>query len=256
MVTTIIVGKDGAVAAILGISRDIADRRRAEAALRDSEFWLRQSQRMARLGSYVFDIVKDRWTSSETLDEIFGIGPEYLRDAEGWLALVHPDQRDDLRVYLVREILERRRPFHLDYRIVRVSDGDVRWVQGRGELELDAAGQPIRLFGTIQDVTELHRQEDQRRELEGRLLQAQKLESLGVLAGGVAHEFNNLLTSILGNADLALQDLVPGSPAAHCIADIEAASRRAAESVSSCWPTPAGAGSSSARRRSAASSAT
>jgi two-component system, cell cycle sensor histidine kinase and response regulator CckA len=229
VVTTPITDETGVVVEILGVTRDITTRRRAEEALKRSEFWLRQSQRIARLGSYVFDIPADRWTSSEALDDIFGIGPGYVRSAEGWIGLVHPAERDDLRVYLTREVIGRRRPFFHTYQIVRASDQDVRWVEGRGELEVDQSGAPIRLFGTIQDVTDQHRLEDTRRELEARLLQAQKLESLGVLAGGVAHEFNNLLTSILGHADLALQDLTPGSPAAHSLAAIETASRRAAE---------------------------
>jgi two-component system, cell cycle sensor histidine kinase and response regulator CckA len=67
------------------------------------------------------------------------------------------------------------------------------------------------------------------RDLENRMLQAQKLDSLSVLAGGVAHEFNNLLTSILGNADLAMQDLPSGSPVCESIHNIESASRRGAE---------------------------
>jgi two-component system, cell cycle sensor histidine kinase and response regulator CckA len=216
------------VGAIVVIT-DITASKEAYAALRRSEFWLRQSQRIARLGSYVFDIVADTWTSSETLDEIFGIGSDYVRSAEGWLNLVHPDERDNLRIYLTREVLRRHRPFYLDYRVVRANDQQVRWVQGRGELEFDAAGNPVTLIGTIQDVTEHYQQEEKRRELEARLLQAQKLESLGVLAGGVAHEFNNLLTSILGHADLVLQDLAPGSPAADSVTAIEAAARRAAE---------------------------
>jgi two-component system, cell cycle sensor histidine kinase and response regulator CckA len=229
VVTTVLLDERGEVSAVLGVSREVTDRRRAQDALQRSEFWLRQSQRIARLGSYVFDIVADRWTSSETLDEIFGIGPDYVRSAEGWLGLVHPDERENLRIYLAKEILGRHRPFYLDYRIARANDLQVRWVQGRGELEFDAAGNPVRLIGTIQDVTDQYRQEEQRRELEARLLQAQKLESLGVLAGGVAHEFNNLLTSILGHSDLVLQDLPPDSPASQSVAAIGAAARRAAE---------------------------
>jgi two-component system, cell cycle sensor histidine kinase and response regulator CckA len=228
VVTTPILDEAGTVIEILGVTRDITTRRRAEEALKRSEFWLKQSQRIARLGSYVFDIPADRWTSSETLDDIFGIGPDYVRSTEGWLGLVHPDGRDDLRVYLTQEVVGRRRPFFHTYRIVRASDQDVRWVQGRGELDLDDSGAPVRMFGTIQDITDQYRLEETRRDLEARLLQAQKLESLGVLAGGVAHEFNNLLTSILGHADLALQDLTPGSPAADSLAAIEAAARRAA----------------------------
>jgi len=73
--------------------------------------------------------------------------------------------------------------------------------------------------------------EEERLALESRIQQAQKLESLGVLAGGIAHDFNNLLVGILGNADLALMDLPPESPARQYIQDVEVASRRAAELV-------------------------
>ncbi len=71
--------------------------------------------------------------------------------------------------------------------------------------------------------------EEQRRELDGRIQHLQRMESLSVLAGGVAHEFNNLLTGILGNAGLALCDLPPGSPARESLRDIEIAAQRAAE---------------------------
>jgi len=219
---------DGQFAGSLVAIADISDVKAAEGALRESEFWLRQSQRVARSGSYVFDIPANRWTSSEALDELFGIGPEYPRTVDGWLAVVHPDERDNLRIYLLNEVIGRRQPFQLDYRVVRHRTGEVVWVHGRGELTLDDDGSPSRMFGTIQDVSERHHRDEERRELEGRLLQAQKLESLGVLAGGIAHEFNNLLTSILGNADLALQDLPPGAAARESILAIEASSRRAA----------------------------
>jgi two-component system, cell cycle sensor histidine kinase and response regulator CckA len=210
------------------IVTDITELARTESALRDSEFWLRESQRVARLGSYVFDIPTDRWQSSAVLDEVFGIGPDYPRNAEGWLAIVHPDDRQRMAAYL-RELLAARHRFDREYRVTRVVDGAERWVHGLGELTLDGDGRPVRLFGTIQDITEHRLREQERRHLEARLLNAQKLESLGVLAGGIAHEFNNLLTSILGNADLALHDLPPGSTAIESIRAVEAASQRAAE---------------------------
>jgi len=71
--------------------------------------------------------------------------------------------------------------------------------------------------------------EEERAKLETQVQQAQKLESLGVLAGGIAHDFNNLLMAILGNADLALMELSPVSPARECIQEIETAARRAAD---------------------------
>ncbi|HKO48224.1 MAG TPA: ATP-binding protein [Polyangiaceae bacterium] len=85
----------------------------------------------------------------------------------------------------------------IEHRIVR-PDGELRWVSGSGTAVLDHAGKLLRMVGSVQDITH-------RRLLEARLLEAQKLESIGRLAGGVAHDFNNMLTAILGNVELAGQ---------------------------------------------------
>ncbi len=84
----------------------------------------------------------------------------------------------------------------------------IRWLLVRGRtVEWGESGRPVRMIGTIADISEQKRSEEQRRMLEERTRQAQKLESLGILARGIAHDFNNLLTSILGNVELASMDL-------------------------------------------------
>jgi signal transduction histidine kinase/CheY-like chemotaxis protein len=87
----------------------------------------------------------------------------------------------------------------------------------------------VMLYTTWRDITERKRSEETRRSLERQMQHAQKLESLGVLAGGIAHDFNNLLMAILGNADLALNQLEPHSPARGNIEEIETVTRRAAD---------------------------
>jgi putative nucleotidyltransferase with HDIG domain/PAS domain S-box-containing protein len=111
---------------------------------------------VARIGSYFQDIRADKWTSSEMMDEIFGIDWSYRRDTGGWLALVHPDDRATMQAYLADEVVAKRNPFDKRYRIVRHSDGAVAWVHGHGRLELDEHGNPIRLIGVIQDITSQH----------------------------------------------------------------------------------------------------
>ena len=93
----------------------------------------------------------------------------------------------------------------------------------------DAEGEPKYFISIGRDVTDRKRVEEERLGLERQVQHAQKLESLGVLAGGIAHDFNNLLMAILGNADLALDELSPHSPARGNIKEIEKASKRAAE---------------------------
>ncbi len=93
---------------------------------------------------------------------------------------------------------------------------------------VDYADQPA-VLGVARNISERKQAEDERLKLEQQLLHAQKLESLGVLAGGIAHDFNNILTAIIGNADLALMRLAPGSPAADNLQRIEQAACRAAD---------------------------
>ncbi|MBL9216628.1 MAG: CHASE domain-containing protein [Opitutaceae bacterium] len=93
----------------------------------------------------------------------------------------------------------------------------------------DAGGGIHALCGIDTDITDRMQAERERREIERKLLEAQKLESLGVLAGGIAHDFNNILTSVLGNASLARHAVGPDSPAVRGLAQIESAARRAAD---------------------------
>jgi PAS domain S-box-containing protein len=142
----------------------------------DSERWLRESQRLALLGHYIFDIGADSWSSSEMLDELWGIGPDYPRDTEGWLRIVHPSDRERMSDYLRREVIGQGMPFDAEYRIVRVSDGVERWVHGLGKLAHDAEGRPIRMFGTIQDISERRAREDEIAQLSAQL--AERLHAL------------------------------------------------------------------------------
>ena len=218
------------------LQMEISERKRAEAergcaeeALRESEFFFRESQRSAHIGSYKADFTADRWESSEVLDIIFGISKEYDRSIPGWLNIVHPDDREMMGRYLEDHVITQRKPFSKDYRIIRQSDGAVRWVFGLGEAKFDSQGCFAQLFGTIQDITERRLLEGAKVALEQQLQQARKLESLGALAGGIAHDFNNILMAILGNTDLALMRLPEDSPARENLDRIEQSAGRAAD---------------------------
>ncbi len=134
--------------------RDITERRQHDLALRKNEYFLRKSQDIARIGSYVLDTSTGDWESSRTLEDIFGISASYHRDVESWLAIVHPEEREAMGAYFRHDIMTLHHRFDRTYRIVRISDGEERWVHGQGELELDSSGNTVRMIGTIQDVTE------------------------------------------------------------------------------------------------------
>ncbi len=143
----------------------------AEGTLRALARSLQESQRIAGLGSYTLDLKTMLWSSSEILDEIFGIDPAYQRSVDGWTALIHPDDRDMMAAYFAEDVLGRGELFDHEYRVIRRNDRAGRWVHGRGRIESDEAGKPLAMRGTIQDITE-------RKRVEADLRQSQELLQL------------------------------------------------------------------------------
>jgi PAS domain S-box-containing protein len=135
------------------------ERLNAEAVLKNSESLLRQSQEVAGMGSYSLNITTGKWVCSDVMNQVFGIDQAYDHTVEEWIAIIHPDDRTMMEDYFRDEVLGKGRPFHREYRVVRPVDHAEIWVSGLGKLEFDPEGHPVRMFGTIQDITERKRAE-------------------------------------------------------------------------------------------------
>ena len=147
-------GPNGEIVGIFGIAPDMTPYIEAKLKLSESEESLREAQSIAGLGSFALDIPSKIWKISPELDALLGIDADYDRAFEGIWPLVHPDDRAAMAERFRGYFLGKRMAFDSEYRIIRRTDGAVRWVHTRGRLELDARGKPLTLRGTVQDVTE------------------------------------------------------------------------------------------------------
>ena len=119
----------------------IAAKDKAEESARQ----LKYSQRVARIGYYVFDIQRGFWTSSEMLDEIFGIDKDFTRDVNSWLELISPGMRTDMYNYLAKNILTNHESFDKQYKILNNRTNTESWVHGLGTLELGSNGELLKI---------------------------------------------------------------------------------------------------------------
>lgn len=162
---------------------------------------LQRAQEVGRLGSYTTDLQSGQWVGSPMLERILGIGPEHEHTMDAWLRMVHADDRqkvsDQVRL-AIREV----GVFDCEYRIVRPDDGTILWLHGLGEIECSVDGQPLRLIGTVQDISERKRAEraaqvllDENTRLVRRLIALQERER-AELARELHDELSQHLTAI------------------------------------------------------------
>jgi PAS domain S-box-containing protein len=197
---------------------------------RASRRHLIEAQRIARIGSFEFDVATGEIEWSEENYRIFGVEQE-----EGPLSFdrliehVVPEDRNALRRTVER--LERGlAPVPEEFRIRR-SDGSIRTLRSELEATRDHTGKIIKAIGIDRDVTALREAERRRDELEKQLLQSQKLEALGMLASGIAHDLNNALVPIIALSVLLLKKAAPGGPDAEELALIHEAGVHARDLV-------------------------
>jgi PAS domain S-box-containing protein len=210
---------EGRITGVSISAEEVTERKRAEQALRESEERLRLAQRAAHVGIWDWDLRSGevRWTPE--LEQIYGLEPGSVRAYEDFSRRVHPGDLAALEASWKDAVAEHR-GFEVEFRVVQPG-GELVWVHSRGAAAYDEDGAAIRLFGVNLDITE-------RKQAEERLLHAQKLESLGLLAGGVAHDFNNLLVGVIGNASLAQEMLPPDHSAAELMATVVKTGEQAA----------------------------
>ena len=183
-----------------------------EAALRRSEQHLAAAQRITHCGSWEVDLVDlvdleaNPLVWSDEVFRIFGYEPGAIEVTnENFFRAVHPDDRARITA-AVHAAIASGTTYSIDHRVIR-PDGSTRIVHEQSELQYDAAGRPVRMIGTVQDVTE-------QRSTEAQLVFHDRMVAVGTLAAGVAHEINNPLTAVCANLDLALAVLAdPAGPA-------------------------------------------
>jgi two-component system, cell cycle sensor histidine kinase and response regulator CckA len=217
--------RDGKPIGILLVSRDITGRKRADEALRDSE------EKHRRIVEALSDAVLLRskgiviYVNPAALKLLRANHPEDLI-GKPYLDLVHPDDRALSAERIKKSIdenwvapLREHRLLTLDGQVVQVESTGVP-VKYRGETQV---------FGVVRDITARKREEEEKAKLQDRYLQSQKMESVGRLAGGVAHDFNNMLGVILGHAEMALEKVDPAQPLHANLQEVRKAAERSSD---------------------------
>jgi PAS domain S-box-containing protein len=202
--------------------------REAHLRQRHSEEIAIQVSRMAHVGAWELLLPSQELTWEPELYRICQVELGY-RPTLDKMAGFLPEEGREALLGRVRTAIAEGLAFDMESPL-QTALGQQRWVQIYGWPET-ADARVVRVFGTVQDITERHAAESERGNLQEQLFQLQKMETLGSLAGGIAHDFNNLLTGMIGNQDLALEDIGAGHPARPRIEEARKATLLACELV-------------------------
>lgn len=164
---------------VLGIARDITERKKLEKQLAEKIYFFQQSQRAGNIGSFKMDFETQIWESSAVLDFIFGIDESYTKNYEGWINLIHPEDKENIRKHIRNAIDTKQKQVDLEYRIIRNNDKNICWLKEKAEGVFDKTGGIVSYIGTIRDITDWKLSEQEVQESRTKLEIALKIAHLG-----------------------------------------------------------------------------
>jgi len=196
--------------------------KQAREELQGAEERLALAVEATQIGTFDFYPQTGKLIWSKFARQHFGLSTEMEVTYDTFLNALHPADRDHVKQTVQNALrYENGGDYAEEYRALGIEDGQERWLSSRGRVFFDAQSQPFRFVGVILNITE-------RKRLEQELLQAQKLESIGRLAGSIAHDFNNLLTIINGYAHLVLAEMDPQDALRDSMEELSKAAMQAA----------------------------
>jgi PAS domain S-box-containing protein len=191
----------GRITGFVAVNRDVTDRRRAEQALRLSEERLKLALEATSDGLWDLNLATGRGYISPQWARLLELPGSELDDARDLVRRHFTPERGTPEARAIRDHYHGRTPWY-EYELrAPSSDGEPRFVLLRGKVaERDARGKPVRIIGTVTDITEKKR-------MQAQLLQSDRMVSMGTLAAGVAHEINNPLAYVVSNLGFVLSEL-------------------------------------------------
>ncbi|MDJ1423082.1 MAG: ATP-binding protein [Candidatus Methanoperedens sp.] len=167
------------------LQAEIKERKRTEATLAENEERLKLAQKAANAGTWDWNMLTGELKWSEEYYLIHGLTTDHEPYYKNWFKTVHPDDHDMVSK-AVAQAIEQKMDIDIEFRTIR-PDGNLCWLNAKGKTFYDDVNRPVRMVGITIDITE-------KKKLQAQLLQAQRMESIGTLTGGLAHNINNMLT--------------------------------------------------------------